>query len=655
MDVTNNWLEGELMAMKPDERLTMSEWAVKKRELGSLSAVRGTYPLHITPYFGPVMDRCCSAEVDMQVLVANAQSGKTVACVENTIGYFIDQEPSSVMVAFADQNTSEYIAKHRVAPMFKNSSALNYLYDKKTFLKNEITTKNGARVDFVWATSIAALATKDVRVIIGDEVDKPGWMMRSSEANALSLFRERTKSFPSGYFKHIFLSTPTIPGGNILSLMDECDTVFDWQVRCPKCGVSQPLRWSPDYVHGFDDGTYADVDGVIRKFGRVEWEGGSEASREQIFETIGYVCGTCRAKWSSAEKNVAVKKGFEVPRSKQAFDSRSYGNHLNRLYSTLDAGDLYNMAKDWVRIHNLPKDRRIGEYQGFVNSGLAEPFVVRKAIGNKTEGSLRKLKVDLKPQTVPEQAVALVAAIDAQKYEFWFMVRAFAADYSSWGIHYGRLHTYKDVQQLLFDTYYPQVGQSEPMRIFRAGLDIGGSESRFENTSMTEEAYNWLREFQIGHGCRVWGMKGSSNKNGLPGILKVGQPLDKTPAGKKLPDGFQLLELDTFKLKTMFHVRMASAINGETTQRPAYMHSGMEDQYVKQVTAEKLQIDRDGQEVWINEYGRPNHLFDCECMCIALADPECPGGGIHIVNPKTMAASAVQRRVLMRRGIDGDR
>ena len=136
---------------------------------------------------------------------------------------------------------------------------------------------------------------------------------------------------------------------------------------------------------------YRDVDGVMRKFGHVEWEGGSEAPRKLIHDTIGYICGTCLAKWSNSEKNISVRNGFEVPRTKQTFDVRSFGNHLNRLYSTLDAGNLYNMAKDWVRIHNLPKDRRIGEYQGFINSGLTEPFVLRKEIGNKSAESTQSL------------------------------------------------------------------------------------------------------------------------------------------------------------------------------------------------------------------------------------------------------------------------
>lgn len=635
------------MAAKPGDNLTMSQFACKKFELGKLSGVRGKYPLELTPFFGPPMDRCASPDVDMQVVVAPAQIGKTVGFVEIPISYYIEQEPSSVMVSLADQDTSEYIAAHRMKNVFENSAELRYLYDKKTFTKNYITTKNGARVDFVWASSVAQLATKDARIIIGDEVDKDGYYVKTKEASSLSLFRERTASYQSGYFKHIFMSTPTIPTGNVLVLLQSCEVINDWHVPCPYCGVFQPLRWSSEYVFGFDKGEYRSIDGSMKPFGMVVWEGGSKADPEQIRRTSGYKCGSCGRVWNNNQKNAAVRAGIEVSRKEIFPGARNYGNHINRIYSQMDAGKITQLVKKWVDICNLPKDVQLGERQGFINSGLAEPFEVTLNISKKTDDMLVSAKVQLQPQVVPEEAVALVAFIDCQKYDFWFLVRAFAADYTSWCVHYGRLNTWDDVSTLLFDTFYPKIGSGEPVRIYRAGIDTGGSESQFENVSMTEMAYSWLRDNWVGKGCRVWGTKGANRP--LPGLVKVGQPIDKTPSGAKLPEGIQIVELDTFKLKSMFHIRLKAAIDKECTQRPAYIHMGAEETYFKHITAEKLMLNpKTGKEEWTNPHQRPNHLFDCEVGCLALAEPEWPGGGIHLVN-KAKQQTITSRRVLVRR------
>lgn len=624
------WSPQELSAIKPRERLTVTEWACKKRELAHDSAIQGLYPIEMTPFFRGPMDRCGSPDIEMQVLMGPAQIGKTVAVVENTIGYYTEQEPSAVIVVFADEETAKFAMVEKIGAMFKDSSELNHLYDKRTFLTDRITTYNGARIDAAWASSVAKLATKAKRIVIGDEVDKAGYYARTKEASALSLMRERTRSFPRGYFKHVFCSTPTIEEGNIITLLSECDVIYDWHAKCPNCGIYQPLRWDAEYVFGFPDKKYRDPEGVYRKFGMVVWSGGRNATLREIKNTARYKCGSCEALWTNDMKNFAVSKGVEAPRTDPPEEIRRVGNVINRIYSLADSGNLDILVADWCRIFRLSKDVRIGELQGFVNSTLAEPFSMVRKIITQSEESILTARTTMPPQVVPEEAIVLVAYIDNQKYDFWYTVRAFAADYTSWLIDYGQLLSYEDVETLLFDTFYTQTGTHKQMRIVRAGLDTGGGEGRYENVTMTEEAYAWLRRNQMGRGCRVFGMKGSSLP--FPGgeLVKVGKPLDKTPAGKPIPEGLQIISVDTFKLKTMFHLRLKAAIDGDTENRPAYLHKDVRLEYAKQILSEKLQVDEKGKEEWVKIGSRANHLLDCEANCIALVDPEWPGGGLNV-------------------------
>lgn len=629
----HKWFPEELAAAKPPERITISEWACKYRELGKLSAITGLYSLDITPFFGPIMDRCCSPDIDEQYLCAPAQIGKTVAVVENPAAYYLHQDPSSIMVCLADEDTATFVAVEKIANIFKDSAALSSLYDKKNFNRDVIDTPNGGHIDFAWASSVAKLASRPERIVIADEVDKPGYYKKSKEASAISLLKERTKSYPDGYYKHIFLSTPTIPEGNIIVLLDSADIILDWRVPCPYCGQRQPLRWSSKYCHGFKDYKYRGDDGELHNFGMVVWEGGRKATKEQIAETARYQCGDCGEHWTTLQKNEAVRHGIEVTRDGRIIShatkglnpgERKIGNHINRIYSTVDSGRLEKLVQEWVDIFKLTGEQQIGALKGFVNSALAEPF--QQVINVSNESDFMQAKCSLPAQTVPHEAVALTCFVDVQKYGFWFCVRAFARDYTSWLIHYGHLTTWEDVGVLLFETYYPvQDSTTRTMRIWRAAVDTGGGE-KYTNMSMTEETYWWLRENAIGRGCRVWGTKGASSP--FPGKIRVGKPLDKTPSGKPLPGGLQIIQLNTDDLKDAFFYRLKQA--GAGGIRGAYLHKDTGKDYIRQITAEEKQITDKGTIEWV-QIRKDNHYLDCEIGAMVLAEPEWIGGGVDLL------------------------
>lgn len=631
------WFPEELAAAKPPEKITISEWACKYRELGRLSAITGLYSLEITPFFGPIMDRCGSPDVDEQYLCAPAQVGKTVAVVENVTAYYLHQDPSSIMVCLADEDTAEFVAVEKIAAIFKDSAALCPLYDRQKFNRDVIDTANGGHVDFAWASSVAKLASRPERIVIGDEVNKPGYSRKSKEASALSLLKERTKSYPDGYYKHIFLSTPTDEEGNITVLLVSSDVIIDWRVPCPYCGQLQPLRWSAKYCHGFKDYMYMGDDGQLHKFGMVVWEGGRKATKEQIAETARYQCGDCGGLWTTDQKNEAVRNGVEVTRDGRIIsngtiglhpDERRIGNHISRIYSTVDSGKLEKLVQEWVDIFKLIGEKQIGALQGFVNSALAEPFKQVIELVTASEDKILQARCDLKPQMAPPEAVALVSFVDVQKRGFWFVVRAFAQNFTSWNIHYGYLPTWDDVGRLLFDNTYPVAdGSNRRMPIWRAGIDTGGG-GKYENLSMTEETYFWIRQ-NMGRGCNLWGTKGSSTP--LPGKIRITKTMDTTPSGKPLPGGLQIIHLNTDMLKDAFHYRLAQAIKGG--DQAAYLHKDTDETYARHILAEEKQRNDKGQDVWVKVKKR-NDLFDCEVGCIALASHEWPGGGVNLLTPQ---------------------
>lgn len=611
------WSRIELLSAKPQDKINISEWAENKRILSD-AAIKGPYRTSMVPFLVPVMDAFLLPHVETLVLCKPAQVGGTDAIL-NVLGYYVDQDPSSVMLVLADEDTAvEEMSRNRVKPMFENSMHLKHLPDRDKWTKREIGFINGARVTFGWASSVARLASRPFRIVLCDEIDKAGYSVTNSEGDAIGLAKERTNTFANR--KIGLLSTPTIDTGKITKELEDCDIIYDWHVPCPYCGQFQPLRWSLKYSSGCIDGYFRDENGELKKVGMVIWEGGRDATSNQI-KDAKYQCGNCENLWDTIQKNQAVQKGKMVGRWEIDHLPNKVGFHINRIYSLFPGGRIDVLVSDWV---NSVNSGDLKKTQGFVNSSLAEPW--KHVTVETTTHSILGARVDLAPNTVPDNTVALTCGIDNQLYGKWYVVRAWAADFTSWLIDYGFLATWEEVETLLFETTYPSVSNNKSFTIWRTAVDIGGGASHESGVSMTEEVYWWVRK-QRGRGCYIWPIKGSSTP--MTTRIKAGSPLEKTPSGKPIPGGLQIISLDTGKFKDVFHYRLSKALDGDGEPQAAYLHAEVNDGYAKQINAEEKQIDRKGNEKWLHVRGE-NHLFDAEIYSMALVDPEWPTGGLQL-------------------------
>ena len=185
------------------------------------------------------------------------------------------------------------------------------------------------------------------------------------------------------------------------------------------------------------------------------------------------------------------------------------------------------------------------------------------------------------------------------------------------------------------------------LKIWRAAIDTGGG--KYKEVSSTEETYLWLQKYILGNrGCRVWGVKGSSNP--LPTKLRMGSVLNKTPSGRALKMGMRLVLLDTDKVKDMFFERIGKSIAGETGG--AWLHNKTNVEYAKQITAEEKQINDKGIEKWVQK-GVDNHYLDCECLASIVADWEWPGGGVNLFPDPEKLMKKIKKNSRDREGTAG--
>lgn len=403
-------------------------------------------------------------------------------------------------------------------------------------------------------------------------------------------------------------------------IREEADVLYRFQARCPMCGQYQ-----------------------FMEFDRIRWPKDIRDPKKVVRKKLArYVCERCENGWTDDHRDLAVRRGKWVPfTGKGIFGEFSdpperpvaVALHLPSWYSPFIS--LSEVAAAFLRGLKDPNKLRI-----FQTQHKAEPWVYK--VKTTTTDTVLKARVpELKPQIVPARAVALTCGIDVQKYGFWFLVRAWARDYTSWMIHYGWLTYWAELEDLLFAREYPREGAGPDLRIWRAGIDTGGGKYE-EEISSAEQVYLWLLEDRIGRGCQVWGTKGASKS--LAGKISVGKSLQHTPSGRTLPGGLQIVSLDMDKLKDIVHFRLEKAMAGaaETAHMAAYLHAGTKLDYARQIMSEVKKQDKKGRETWVQEY-RENHLLDCEVIAHALADPEWPGGGVHLLSEPEPEPAATRK------------
>lgn len=636
-----DWFDEEQYAATPPERISVSEWASRYRVLGAHSAIKGPYRLDMVPFFVPVMDWFADLGTDEVVVAKSAQIGGTDAFV-NVVGYYLDQDPSSILMVLADQDTAEYVVKEKVEVMLKSSPRMLRIYDEKTFTKSGVRTRNGGYLAPAWASSVAKLASKPIRIVILDEVDKPGYSLSSQEAGAISLAKERTNTFPEGHYKHGILSTPTLEHGNIISALNNCDIIYDWHVPCPECGQHQPLRWSndPKHCYGLSKG-YRGDDGEMHKLGSVVWDGGGEATANQIRDTARYKCGECGALWDTIQKNDAVRRGKIVPRAEETGHERRRGFHINRIYSLFDGGRIEKLVEQWVSIQRNPNpvDKKEA-LQGFINSGMAEPWMIYQK--SMDQSSILNLCDERQRGAVPPGVAAVVAGVDTQKDGFWYEIRAigYGLEAESWQIREGFVDSLEGLEQVLFsDEYEDSEGKKYIVQLAVQDA-MGGTVRETEGYgTRTAEVYDFCRK----HRGRILPAKGE---------LRMNQPyafseIEYYPGGtRKIPGGLKLVRHNTTYYK--------NAVSTKLDIAPAdpgawHYHAETSDNWAKQMTAEFL----NDQGVWECPPGRDNHAFDCSCLTLVAADilgvrfwkkkntavsePPAPQKKIESETPKTSA------------------
>ena len=165
-----------LAAFAPPPTLTVSQWADRERYLSpEASAEPGHWDTARAEYLRGVMDAISDPAVTRVVVAKGSQVGYT-ECLGNIIGFHIDQDPAPILVVQPTVEMAEAWSKDRLAPMVRDTPCLAgkvqspLTRDSGNTLRQKVFT--GGRLAIVGANSPAGLASRPVRIVVADEVDR---------------------------------------------------------------------------------------------------------------------------------------------------------------------------------------------------------------------------------------------------------------------------------------------------------------------------------------------------------------------------------------------------------------------------------------------------------------------------------------------------
>ncbi len=552
-----------LAYLRPPEDISVSEWAEKYRVLDSKSsALPGPWRNEKTPYLVGVMDEFCNFDTEEIVFVKPTQVGGT-ECLQNMLGWVIQQDPSPTMVVYPSDLLAESISANRIQPMIRASAPLRKRWKESDSSRLELQF-DGMYMNLVGSNSPANLASKAIKYLFLDEVDKyPG--ASKKEADPISLARERTKTFHN---RKIFVtSTPTLKTGHIWQAMEQADIVKHFFVPCPHCGKYIELKWSQITFPNEAGMSYAD---------RAEF--------------ANYVCQECGCVITDRDKPQMLRFGEWRTVQERTKYARKVAFWINTIYSPFTR--FSEIVKEFLNSKDDPE-----AFQNFTNSWLAEPWEDTKL---KTNADLvLERQTDLPEFTIPSWAKMLTGGVDVQENCIYWTVRAWGNYLTSQNIAHGQAFSFGEMERVMNLQYAKEDGT--PMVVQLALIDSG------DNTDL-------VYDFCASNSDWALPSKGSSHPQ--TSHFKLSK-VNKTDSRAY---GMNLVLVDTGKYKDMIAGRMKKE-NGTGSWM---VYQGCDREYAEQVTAEHKVNVRSGkrttQEWVLKSSHADNHYLDTEVYAMCAAD-----------------------------------
>lgn len=587
----------------PPPKLTVSQWADRYRFIPKESAAEpGPWSTDRAPYQRGMMDAVSDPDVETVVYMTSSQVGKT-EMINNVIGYFIDQDPSPILAVLPTVELAEAWSKDRLTPTIRDTPRLR---DKVVEARsrdsgNTITHKRfpGGQLSIVGSNAPSSLASRPVRLVLCDEVDRfPA--SAGSEGDPVRLARRRTATFWNR--KEVLTSSPTRKGlSRIEAEWMESDQ-RRYHVPCPECGEMQVLRWD-----------------ALGGRGGLVWD--HDEKGNPIYQSAKYRCEACETLIPEEKKGEMLARGRWIATYPER---RKVGFHVWAGYSPWTTWP--QIVEEWYTCFvGEPKQRIVipERLQVFVNTLLGETW---DEDGESINADALRARLEEYDAEIPTGVGILVAAVDVQADRVEAVVKGYGAGEESWLIEHaaiygdpGTMKLWGEVMRLLDRRWKAASGRT--LGIECMVVDSGGLH--------TEEVYNFTRPLI---GRRVFSIKGASGPREIVG---------KMSKSERHRTRLFVVGVDSAKDTVLSRLRRRAP-------GPGFIHlpATVEDEYLEQLTAEvPVRVWRKGG--WTREWKKTrerNEAWDLEVYALAA---------LYILGPFVVKTLGDRAEALAREMVDG--
>ncbi len=553
--------------MRPDPRLSVSEWADAHRVLsGKGSAEPGRYRTSRAPFLREIMDSLSpSNPVQRVVFMKGAQIGGS-ELGNNFLGYIMACAPGPVMAVQPTVELAKRFSKQRVEQLIDATPVLRAKVkpSRTRDSGNTILQKDfaGGTLVLTGANSAVGLRSMPARFLFLDEVDAyPDDV--ESEGDPIDLAEARTKTY-SFRRKILLVSTPTITGRSKIEAEYQDSDQRRYFVPCPHCSHMQWL-----------------------KFENLKWEKSDPKS-------AAYYCDSCGAAATEAHKT-AMLAGGEWRATAEAKDPLVRGYHVSSLYAPVGWMSWEDIARKWEKVQ-ASKTNKVGALKTFVNTTLGETWQEQGEAPDWAR--LYERREALEAGVVPPWAAVLTAGVDNQtaperlEMAVWAwgpglrsqLVEAFQMPGSP-----ASPNPWNKVSDVLRHEWPVDGGGT--MQISRCAVDTGGNH--------TQGVYTQLRRLGDPRILPIKGVPGWTRAAPVMGPTFV----DVTERGLKIKRGLKLWTVSVDVLKADLYQRLHLAREGEEFP-PGWVHlpDWMDAEQVQQLVSEQLHTINDrrgfGRREW---------------------------------------------------------
>jgi phage terminase large subunit GpA-like protein len=589
-------LRPALMVLRPPPDLTVSAWADQERRLSAEASLEaGRWLTSRAEYQRGIMDAVSDPSVRQVVAMTSAQVGKSEILL-NVVGYFVDQDPSPILMLQPTVEMAESFSKDRLAPMLRDTPALRGKVADPRARDSGNTTLHkrfpGGHVTLAGANSPASLASRPIRVVLCDEVDRypPS---AGSEGDPVSLAIKRSATWWNRVV--VLTSTPTVKGSSRIELAYGQSDQRRYFIPCAHCGHEQTLEWE-----------------------RVVYP--PETPRE-----AAYACAQCGTAWTEGDRLKSILRG--AWRATAPFTGVA-GFHLSELYSPWRS--LGEVATDYEAAKGDPETHRV-----WFNTSLGLPF---EEVGERADTGGLQARAEDYCAEIPDGVAVLTAGVDVQGDRLEVEVVGWGAGEESWSIAYEVLpgvpseaDVWRDLGEYLATTWRRADGR--PFGVAATGLDTGYLIRRVYEFCATQR------------GQYVWPLKGMA---GARPVVESGLRRAKRVAAIAAKGKFRPFVVGVDEAKLTLYRRIAKVAK----PGPGYVHVpiGRDEEWFAQLTAEQLMPRANGVREWVKLRPR-NEALDCRVYAYAALKLLHPDGVPRTPDPaapqptRALPPAAPARRV----------